>query len=168
MKSVLILLPLISGLLFAQAYGQVPGIPQHAPLDHPGIQWNWKIKADDYNFVVTTITNYDMKNVTLNKANKELIFEGNSAHDGNIAEIQIPHDLIGGNLTVTQNGQQLSPLIINSGNYSLLVLKFNQTGDTTTNIMGTTYLPEFSGVSALVMVISVGIVMLFTAKMRRI
>ncbi len=168
MKSVLILLSLlVSGLLFTQAYGQVSTTPQHMGLDHPGIKWDWKIKADDYNFVVTTVSNYDMKNVTLNKDNKELIFTGNSTHDGNIAEIQIPHGLISGNLTVTQNGLQLSPLIINSGNYSLIVLKFNQTGGVTTNIMGTTYLPEFSGVAALVMIISVGIVMLFTTKMRR-
>lgn len=168
MKSVLILLLLVSGLLFVQAYGQESPIPQRAGLDHPGIQWSWKIKADDYNFVVTTTSNYDMKNVTLNKDNKELIFEGDSTHDGNIAEIQIPNDLISGNLTVTQNGQQLSPLIINGANSSLIVLKFNQTGDVTTNVMGTTYLPEFSGVTALVMIISVGIVTLFTTKMRRI
>ncbi|MEO9277612.1 MAG: hypothetical protein ABI340_07540 [Nitrososphaera sp.] len=169
MKSVLVLLSLlISGLLFVQAYGQTPAVPQHMALDHPGIKWNWKIKADDYNFVVTTVSNYDMKNVTLNKDNKELIFEGNSAHDGNIAEIQIPHDLINGNLTVIQNGQQISALIINSGNSSLVVLKFNQTGDITTNIMGTTYLPEFSGMAELVMMTSIVIVMLFTTKMRRI
>lgn len=166
MKSAIILFSiLVSGFLFAQAYAQ-SAIPQNAGLDHPGIKWDWKIKADDYNFVVSTVSNYDMKNVTLNKDNKELIFEGNSTHDGNIAEIQIPHDLISGNLTVTQNGQSLSPLIISNGNSTLVVLKFNQTGTTTTHIMGTTYLPEFSGVVTLVMLASVGFTIFFT-KTRR-
>ena len=167
MKSVLILLSLVfSGFLFLQAYGE-PTVSQPAGLDHPGIQWNWKIKADNYNFVVTTVSNYDMQNVTLNKDNKELIFDSNSTHSGNIAEIQIPHDLIGGNLTVTQNGKQVFPLIVNNGNLTLVVLKFNQTGMMATHVMGTTYLPEFSGVATLVMVISVGIT-IFLARIRRV
>jgi hypothetical protein len=141
-------------------------VPAFANLDYPGIKWEWKIKAANYTYIVTTVSNYDMKNVTLNSVNKELIFTGNSTHAGNIAEIEIPYDLIGGSLTVTQDGKQISPIIINGTGSSTVMLKFNQTGTTTTNVLGTTYLPEFGGISTFVMVVSIGMV-IFTLKTRK-
>jgi hypothetical protein len=148
---------LILGLLSAPAF---------ADIDHPGIKWEWKISAANYTYIVTTVSNYDMKNVTLNPDNKELIFTGNSTHTDNISEIEIPNDLIGGSLTVTQNGKQISPIIINGTDSSTIMLKFNQTGITTTNVFGTTYLPEFGGISILVLVMSVGMT-IFTLKTRK-
>ncbi|HMK32258.1 MAG TPA: hypothetical protein VK431_01400 [Nitrosopumilaceae archaeon] len=148
---------LILGLLSTPAFA----------LNHPGIKWEWKIKAADHTYIVTTVSNYDMQNVTLNSVNKELIFTGNSTYTDNIAEIEIPHNLIGGSLTVTQNGKQISPIIINGTDSSTIMLKFNQTGITTTNVLGTTYLPEFGGISTLVMVISIGMV-IFTLKTRNL
>jgi len=145
---------MILGLLSAPAF---------ADLNHPGIKWEWKIKTANYTYIVTTVSNYDMKNVTLNSDNKELIFTGNSTHTDNIAEIEIPRNLIGGSLTITQDGKQISPIVINGTNGSTIMLKFNQTGTTTTNVLGTTYLPEFGGISTLVMVISIGMV-IFTLK----
>jgi len=167
LKSVVILSSiLILGLLLGHAFGEQTITPKNLTLDYPGIKWNWKIKADNYTFVVDTISNYDVKNVTLNKSNKELIFTGISDHTGNIAEIEIPRDLIGGNLTVFQNSKQIFPLIINSGSNSLVVLKFNETGDSTTNIIGTTYLPEFANIAPVVMMISFIIVFL-TLRIRK-
>jgi len=136
-------------------------------LDHPGIKWDWKVKAENYTFDVITVSNYEMKNVTFNKINKELIFVGNSTHDGNIAEIEIPHNLIGGNLTVTINGKSISPIVITGMNSSTMMIKFNQTGVTNTSVIGTTYLPEFSSTASLVMILSIMIV-LFTLKLRKI
>ena len=148
---------LILGLLSAPAF---------ADLSYPGIKWEWKINAANHTYIVTTVSNYDVKNVTLNSDDKELIFTGNSTHTDNISEIEIPHNLIGGSLTVTQNGKQISPIIINGTDSSTIMLKFNQTGITTTNVLGTTYLPEFGGISALVMVISIGMA-IFTLKIRK-
>ena len=141
-------------------------MPAFADIDHPGIKWEWKINAANYTYIVTTVSNYDMKNVTLNSDNKELIFTGNSTHTNNIVEIEIPHNLIGGSLTVTQDGKQISPIIINGTDSSTVMLKFNQTGITTTNVLGTTYLPEFGGIGTLVLVISIGMVV-FTLKTRK-
>ena len=135
-------------------------------LDHPGIKWDWKIKAENYTFYVVTVSNYDMKNVTFNKSNKELIFTGNSTHAGNIAEIEIPRNLIGGNLTISQDGKPISMIIIPGTDISTMVLKFNQTGLTSTSIVGTTYLPEFSSIAPLVMVLSV-IMVLFTTRLKK-
>ena len=141
-------------------------VPAFADISYPGIKWEWKIHAANYTYIVTTVSNYDMQNVTLNSDNKELIFTGNSTHADNIAEIEIPSNLIGGSLTVTQDGKQISPIVINGTGSSTIMLKFNQTGVTTTHILGTTYLPEFGEISTLVFVISVGMAV-FTLKTRK-
>lgn len=135
-------------------------------FNHPGIKWDWKINAESYTFHVTTVSNYDMSNVTFNKAYKELVFTGNSTHDGNIAEIEIPTNLIGGNLTVSQNGKLIPAIVIPGTDSSTIMLKFNQTGVVNTNVFGTTYLPEFSTVASLVMMLSIAMV-LFVPKLRK-
>ena len=155
---------ILLGILSTPAFAETIKAPKG--LDHPGIRWDWNIKAESYTFDVTTVSNYDMQNVTFNKATKELIFTGNSPHSGNIAEIEIPHNLIGGNLTIMQDGKSLSPLIIPGTNSSTIMLKFNQTGLSTTSVMGTTYLPEFSSVAPLVMVLST-VMVLFTLRLKK-
>ncbi|CUR52364.1 exported protein of unknown function [Nitrosotalea devaniterrae] len=148
---------ILLGLLAVPAFAQQVTAPKN--LDHPGIKWDWKIKAENYTFDVSTVSNYDMKNVTFNQINKELVFTGNSTHDGNIAEIEIPTNLIGGNLTVVQDGKPVSAIVIPGTSSSTIMLKFNQTGTTDTSVFGTTYLPEFSSVALLVMVLSVTMVL---------
>jgi hypothetical protein len=149
---------LVLGLLPVSVFAQQVTAPKD--LNHPGIKWDWNIKAENYTFDVVTVSNYDMKNVTFDKVNKELTFTGNSTHGGNIAEIDIPHNLIGGKLTVTQGGNPVSSVIIIPGtNSSTVILKFNQTGATNTSVIGTTYLPEFSSVAPLVMILSIAMVL---------
>ena len=155
---------LLLGLFSVSSFAQQVSTPKN--LEYPGIKWDWQIKAENYTFHVFTVSNYDMKNVTFNKITKELIFTGNSTHQGNIAEIEIPRNLIGGNLTVPQNGYQLSALVIPGTDSSTVVLKFNQTGLTTTSVMGTTYLPEFSTIAPLIMASSIMIV-LFATRLRK-
>ncbi len=154
---IFIVLVVLVGLLSTPAFAQIK-----APtgLDHPGIKWTWKIKAENYTFKVITVSNYDMKNVTFNKNNKELVFVGNSTHDENIAEIEIPSNLIGGNLTVTQNGKPLSAIVIPGTDSSTIMLKYNQTGSVNTSVIGTTYLPEFSNIAPLVMLIAITTVLI--------
>ena len=152
------------GLLSTPTFAETAQSPKG--LDHPGIKWDWKIKAESYTFDVTTVSNYDMKNVTFNKTSKELLFLGNSTHGGNIAEIEIPHNLIGGNLTVMQDGKTVSAIIISGTNSSTIMLKFNQTGPSITSVMGTTYLPEFSSLAPLVMILSITLV-LFTLRLKK-
>jgi hypothetical protein len=154
---------ILLGLLSAPAFAQEVS---SKGLTYPGIKWEWKFKAENYIFDVVTVSNYDMKNVTFNKVNKELIFVGNSTHIGNIAEIEIPHDLIGGNLTVTQNGKPISSIIIPGKESSTIMLKFNQTGPINTSVVGTTYLPEFSSMAPLVLISSMAIVM-FALRLRK-
>ena len=125
-----------------------------------GIKWDWKIHAENYTFHVITVSNYDITNATFNKINKELVLTGNSTHDGNIAEIEIPTNLIGGNLTVSQNGKPVSAIVIPGTNSSTIMLKFNQTGTVSTSVFVTKYLPEFSTIISLVMTLSIAMVLL--------
>ena len=52
---------ILLGLLAVPAFAQQVTAPKN--LDHPGIKWDWKIKAENYTFDVSTVSNYDMKNV---------------------------------------------------------------------------------------------------------
>jgi len=160
----LVLVLVVSSVLFStEAFAQL----QFKNLNHPGIRWAWPIKASQYVFIVNTTSNYDMQNVTFNNNTKTLSFFGNSSHTGNIAEIEIPTNLIGGNYTVYQNGTQLSPIVLKNANLTTVILKFNQSGKVETNITGTTYLPEFSGIAPMIMVASFGILFL-TMRYRKI
>ncbi|MGI0101561.1 MAG: hypothetical protein ACREA7_03075 [Nitrosotalea sp.] len=148
----------MSSVLFStQAFGQALNLQN---LNHPGIKWSWPIQANQYVFTVNTTSNYDMQNVTFNNNTKTLTFLGNSSHDGNIAEIEIPTNLIGGNYTVYQNETQLQPIVLKNANLTTIILKFNQSGNVKTDITGTTYLPEFSGIAPMIMVASFGILFL--------
>ena len=165
MKIVLILsLVLVLGSLSAQAFAVDFNFQG---LDHPGIRWTWKIPADQYVFVVNTTSNFDMQNVVFDKDTKTLTFHGNSPHTGNIAEIEIPSNLIGGNYTVYQNGVQTFPIVLKNGNLTTVILNFNDTGNSTTNVVGTTYLPEFAGIAPVIMAISF-VILFLTFRYRKL
>ncbi len=168
MKTVTFLtLVLVLGFSLVLFSSQASAQLQFKNLNHPGIRWGWPIKADQYTFTVNTTSNYDMQNVTFNKDAKTLTFLGNSSHTGNIAEIEIPKNLIGGNYTVIQDGKQVFPIVLKNGNLTTVMLYFNDTGNVRTNISGTTYLPEFSGIVPVIMAASFGVLFL-TLRYRKI
>ena len=157
---------IILGLLSTPAFAVSIDF-SHMGLNHPGIRWAWKINAEQYTFVVNTTSNYDMQNVVFNKDTKTLTFLGNSPHNGNIAEIEIPSNLIGGNYTVYQNGTQIYPIVLKNGNLTTVILNFNGTGNSTTNVVGTTYLPEFGEIAPVIMSISF-VILFLTIRYRKL
>ena len=165
MKIVLILsLVLVLGSFSVQAFALDFNFQG---LNHPGIRWAWKIPADQYVFTVNTTSNFDMQNVVFNKDTKTLTFLGTSPHTGNIAEIEIPSNLVGGNYTIYHNGAQISPIVLKNGNLTTVILNFNDTGNSTTNVMGTTYLPEFGGIAPIIMAISF-VILFLTFRYRKL
>jgi hypothetical protein len=165
LKIVLILvLVLVLGSLSAQAFALDFNFQG---LNHPGIRWTWKIPADQYTFIVNTTSNFDMQDVKFSKDTKTLTFFENSPHTGNIAEIEIPSNLVGGNYTIYQNGAEISPIVLKNGNLTTVILKFNDTGNSTTNVIGTTYLPEFAGIAPVIMAISF-VILFLTFRYRKI
>jgi len=116
-----------------------------------GLKKDFTIETSGYDFEVDTVSNFNIQDVQFNRDDKKLTFNINSELVSNFAEIQIPVNLINGNLTVFINGHEIFPEIRKNDKISFIVLEFEGSGTNTLEIIGTTYLPEFSSVAIIVM-----------------
>jgi hypothetical protein len=115
-----------------------------------GLKKEFTIETGGYDFEVETVANFEINDVKLTKEEKKLAFDITSGLENNFAEIQIPINLIDGDLTLFVNNEEIFPQIRKNDKISFIVLEFNGTGHNTLEIIGTTYLPEFSSVTLLV------------------
>jgi len=115
-----------------------------------GLKNDFTIETSGYNFEVETVANFEINDVKLSRDDKKLTFDITSSIENNFAEILIPINLIDGDLTVFVNGEEIFPQIRKNDKISFIVLEFNGTGHNTMEVIGTTYLPEFSGITMLV------------------
>ena len=116
-----------------------------------GLKKDFTIQTSGYDFEVETVSNFNIQDVQFSRDDKKLTFNINSELESNFSEIQIPINLINGNLTVFLNGHEIFPQIRKNDKISLIVLEFEGNGTNTLEIIGTTYLPEFSSVALIVM-----------------
>jgi len=116
-----------------------------------GLKKDFTIETSGYDFEVETISNFNIQDVQFNRDDKKLTFNINSELENNFAEIQIPINLINGNLTVFVNSHEIFPEIRKNDKISFIVLEFEGSGTNTLEIIGTTYLPEFSSAALIVM-----------------
>jgi len=116
-----------------------------------GLKKDFTIETSGYDFEVETVSNFNIQDVQFNRDDKKLTFNINSELVNNFAEIQIPVNLINGNLTVFVNGHEIFPEIRKNDKISFIVLEFEGSGTNTLEIIGTTYLPEFSSAAIIVM-----------------
>jgi len=115
-----------------------------------GLKKDFTIETSGYDFEVETVANFEINDVKLSRDDKKLTFDITSSLENNFAEILIPINLIDGDLTLFVNGEEIFPQIRKNDKISFIVLEFNGTGHNTMEIMGTTYLPEFSSYTLLV------------------
>ncbi len=115
-----------------------------------GLKKDFTIQTNGYDFEVETVANFEINDVKLTSEDKKLTFDITSSLENNFAEIQIPINLIDGDLTLFVNDQEIFPQIRKNDKISFIVLEFNGTGHNAMEVIGTTYLPEFSGVTLLV------------------
>ena len=127
-----------------------------------GLKNDFTIETSGYDFEVETVANFEINDVKLSRDDKKLTFDITSSLENNFAEILIPINLIDGDLTVFVNGEEIFPQIRKNDKISFIVLEFNGTGHNTLEIIGTTYLPEFSGITLLV--IGVAFSMMFISR----
>jgi len=127
-----------------------------------GLKNDFTIETSGYDFEVETVANFEINDVKLSRDDKKLTFDITSSIENNFAEIQIPLNLIDGDLTVFVNGEEIFPQIRKNDKISFIVLEFNGTGHNTVEIIGTTYLPEFSSITLLV--IGVAFSMMFISR----
>ena len=116
-----------------------------------GLKKDFTIETSGYDFEVETVSNFNIQDVQFNRDDKKLTFNIDSELENNFAEIQIPVNLINGNMTVFVNGHEIFPEIRKNDKISFIVLEFDGNGTNTLEIIGTTYLPEFSSAALIVM-----------------
>ena len=128
--------------------------------DKTGLKKDFTVETGGYNFEVETVANFEINDMRFDRDEKKITFSINSELDNNFAEIQIPINLIDGDLTFFVNGQEIFPDVKKNDKISLVVLEFEGKGHNSLEIIGTTYLPEFSSITILVMSIAFIAIML--------
>ena len=128
--------------------------------ENTGLKKDFTIETSGYDFQVETVANFEITDVKFSQDDKKLTFDIDSSLENNLAEIQIPLNLIDGDLTAFVNGQQIFPQIRKNDRISFIVLEFNGKGHNTLEVIGTTYLPEFSSIVPLVMSVAFATVFL--------
>ena len=134
--------------------------------DKTGLKKDFTIKTDGYQFNVVTTASFDIEGVKFNKDEKKLTLKTSSEIENNLAEIQIPLNLIDGNLTVFVNGTETFPKILKNDKISFLTMEFSGKGVTNIEIIGTTYLPEFSEIVPIILAASF-VSMIVSYKIRK-
>jgi len=124
------------------------------------------IETGGYNFEVETISSFDITDYEFNSDEKRLTMFISSTVQNNLVEIQIPKNLINGNFTFYLNDEQIEAAVKGNEQISFITLEFPGDGFHKLDIIGTTYLPEFSTIASLVLATSL-IGILFLKKVNK-
>ena len=119
--------------------------------ERTGLKNDFIIETGGYEFEVEVVGNFDVKEMSFSKEEKKLTLHLNSQLENSLGEIYIPKNLTSGNFTFFLNDQEIFPDVKKSDRIAFVTLKFNGTGLHKLDIIGTTYLPEFSQIAPLVL-----------------
>lgn len=158
MKNILSLIILLSFII----------IPTYGQESNPtGLKQNFQIQTGGYDFTVDIISSFNVDSIDFSSDEKRLTFYFNSGIINNLAEIQIPTNLINGNFTFFLNDQEIFPIVQANEKVSFITLEFEGNGNHQLDIIGTTYLPEFSELAPMILTISLfGII--FALKIKKL
>jgi len=145
---------IFTSLLFPQsAFGQF--------FDTPGLVNRIPIETGGYFFEIRTVSSFDIPDYQFSSEEKRLSLIITTNVSNNLLEIEIPKNLINGNFTFYLNGQEISADVKTNEKISFIKIEFPGKGLHKLDIIGTTYLPEFSEIAQLVLATSlIGIVFL--------
>ncbi len=153
MKPFLFLIIFTSPLFTQSTFGQF--------FDTPGLVNRLPVETGGYIFEVHTVSSFDIPDYQFSSEEKRLSLIISTSVSNNLAEIQIPKNLINGNFTFYLNGQEISADVKTNEKISFITIEFPGKGLHKLDIIGTTYLPEFSEIAQLVLATSlIGIVFL--------
>lgn len=147
---------IISLLAIPLAYGQLS--------DRTGLKQVFTIETGGYSFPVEVVSNFNVEETVFSAEEKKLTLHVFSSLQNNIAEIQIPKNLINGNFTFFVNGTEVFPNVQTNDKISFVFMEFAGNGTNKIEIIGTTYLPEFSAVAPLVLASSLAGLLLLKRK----
>lgn len=125
-----------------------------------GLKQDFLIETGGYEFTVDLTSNFDIEKIDFSSDEKRLTFYIISNLQNNLAEIQIPINLINGNFTFFLNDQEIFPTVKTSEKISFITVEFEDNGRHKLDIIGTTYLPEFYEMASLVLFSSLFVVFL--------
>ena len=159
--------PILFAIIFTSLLFLQPTFGQF--FDTPGFVNRFPIETGGYVFEVQTTSNFDIPDYQFSSEEKRLSFIISSSVSNNLAEIQIPKNLINGNFTFYLNDEQVFADVKTNEQISLITMEFPGKGLHKLDIIGTTYLPEFSEIAPLVLAMSlIGIVFLKKFKKKLI
>lgn len=158
MKSIFFLVVLLL-VTCPVAFGQIS--------DKTGFKQNFIIETGGYEFPVDVTSSFDVQRLEFSSEDKRLTLHINSGVEQNLAEIQIPKNLTNGNFTFFLNDQEIYPIIQTNKKISFITLEFEGKGFHKLDIIGTTYLPEFSEIAPLILSILL-IPIIFVRKIKKL
>ena len=156
MKSFFLILILLF-IIIPTAYAQI--------AEKTGLKQNFVIETGGYEFPVDIVSNFNVQEIEFSSDEKRLTLLINNALENNLSEILIPMNLINGNFTFFLNDQEIFPIVKQSAEISFITIEFQGVGNHRLDIIGTTYLPEFSKLTPLILSISLlGIIFVLKSK----
>lgn len=156
MKSITFFVIILSLLVIPSAYGQLS--------DRTGLKQVFTIETGGYSFPVEIVSNFNVEETAFSAEEKKLTLHVFSSLQNNVAEIQIPKNLINGNFTFFVNGTEVFPNVQTNDKISFVFMEFAGNGTNKIEIIGTTYLPEFSAVAPLVLASSLAGLLILKRK----
>jgi hypothetical protein len=143
-------------------------IPSDAQLsDRTGLQQRFSVETGGYTFEVLTVSNFNILDIDFNENEKKLTFYIDSEVEENLSEMQIPKNLIGGNFTFLLNDEEIPFKVRGNDNISFITIEFPGNGTHKLDVIGTTYLPEFSEFASLILATSILGILLLSIKRKR-
>lgn len=141
------------------AFGQIS--------DKTGFKQNFIIETGGYEFPVDVTSSFNVERLDFSSDDKRLTFHITNALEQNLAEIQIPKNLTNGNFTFFLDEQEIFPEVKTNKKISFITVEFNGTGIHKLDVIGTTYLPEFSGIAPLILSVLL-IPIIFVRKIKKL
>lgn len=143
----------ILALLAAASLAAAAPHEAHA-LDDPGLRQAIAVHTGGYEFEVVATSTFAVTGHEFSAEEKRLTLDIEGAVSENLAEITVPSNLIGGNLTFYLDGEPIPARVRNGSGIAFATVEFPGGGSHTLDIVGTTYLPEFGAASAVVLAVA--------------
>jgi len=146
LKLLFFIIIFVSVLFLPSAFGQIS--------DKTGLVNRLPIETGGYNFEVVVTASFDIPRYEFNSDEKRLTIFITTTVKNNLGEFQIPINLINGNFTFYLDEEEVFPVVLSNEKISFITIEFPGNGLHKLDIIGTTYLPEFSEIAPLVLATS--------------
>lgn len=113
---------LVFGLVTIQyVYGE--------PLNNPGLKEHHYVTANNKNFQIETVANFEINELTFDDTTQKLRFEISSGAKNNIAEILIPKEMAPQGFSFYLNDEEFEPVVKSNAEIFFITMQFNGTGN---------------------------------------